>query len=317
MSGFIKQKFQLWLDKRIPKESEICLKQKRIFIFPTKLGAYFMVVLVLLLLLAINYQNNLIYGLVFLLASMANSAILLSYLNVSGLVLKRIKNEPCYAGDYAACEIELSSISLKKHQRIHLSWPDNPEQVCYLSEGEKQKISLYKLCPKRGIYQPGRLLVESVYPLGFFRCWSWLDLGFVSVVYPSPKPPEIKQHDYHHAASGRDVVSVFADEFYGFRDYQAGDAPRDIHWRSLAKGQELQSKTYAHKEGRREWVDYAALSAANSEDMLSQMCGWALQLEHAQIAWGLRLPNLEIAQNLGQAHLKQALYALAAYDSTI
>ncbi|MCF5826515.1 DUF58 domain-containing protein, partial [Pseudomonas syringae] len=78
--------WQRWLAKRIPPASRIALDHRRIFIMPTRTGLIFMLVLVLMLLVAINYQNSLAYGLTFLLMSIGVLAILHSYRNISGLI---------------------------------------------------------------------------------------------------------------------------------------------------------------------------------------------------------------------------------------
>ncbi|MFH7617396.1 DUF58 domain-containing protein, partial [Pseudomonas syringae pv. tagetis] len=73
--------------RRIPPASRITLVHRRIFIMPTRIGLTFALVLVLMLLVAINYQISLSYGLTFLLMSVGVLAILQTYRNVSGLIL--------------------------------------------------------------------------------------------------------------------------------------------------------------------------------------------------------------------------------------
>ena len=50
-----------WLARRIPAGKEVTLDQRRIFIFPTRAGVLYVLLVVLLLLTAINYQNNGVY----------------------------------------------------------------------------------------------------------------------------------------------------------------------------------------------------------------------------------------------------------------
>src|SRR5690606_27975345 len=60
-------RWQRWLARRIPRARAVTLDQRRIFIFPTPAGLAFLGLLALLLLVAINYQNNLAFALVFFL----------------------------------------------------------------------------------------------------------------------------------------------------------------------------------------------------------------------------------------------------------
>ena len=55
----LKPFWQRWLVRRIPPASRIELNHRRIFIMPTRAGAIFALVLILMLLVAINYQNSL------------------------------------------------------------------------------------------------------------------------------------------------------------------------------------------------------------------------------------------------------------------
>jgi uncharacterized protein (DUF58 family) len=315
MANPAKHYYQRWLDKRIPAQRELTLNQRRIFIFPSRQGFYFLIVLLLLLIAAINFQNNLIYLLVFFLASMMNSAILFTYLNVSGLSLKAGKTQAVYAGDYAEFEVIVSRSNRRQYHQISLSWLGQPKQMTDLTDVDQQSLRLLYRTERRGLLKPGRILLESYYPLGFIRCWSWIDLDFAAVVYPKPK--NLDALPSHLLASDQGVENQRQgqdnQEFYGFRAYQQGDSLRQISWRSLAKGLPLQSIQFASKEQQQSWVDWQALAGLAVEDRLSVMAGWLLQLEKQQVAWGLRLPNQELALGTGERHKHQALQMLALY----
>ena len=60
--------YDRWLRRRLPPSDRIILEQRRLFIFPTRRGFFFMLTLLVMLLTAINYQNNLVYGVTFWLA---------------------------------------------------------------------------------------------------------------------------------------------------------------------------------------------------------------------------------------------------------
>ena len=78
-------RWQRWLGRRIPAQSEVRLNQRRIFIIPTRQGLGFLLLIALLLIGAINYQNNLAYFLTFWLLSLFLVAILHTYRSLSGL----------------------------------------------------------------------------------------------------------------------------------------------------------------------------------------------------------------------------------------
>ena len=84
----LKQAWQRWLDRRLPRARQVQLDQRRIFIFPTGYGFLYLLVSVLLFFGGINYENNLILGLCFLMIGLFVVAILHTYRNLSGLILR-------------------------------------------------------------------------------------------------------------------------------------------------------------------------------------------------------------------------------------
>jgi hypothetical protein len=84
----IKARFRGWIDQRIPPAREVTLDQRRIFIFPSRVGFFFGGCLLVMLLAAINFENNLSYALTFWLATLFIVAILHTYANLSGLTIR-------------------------------------------------------------------------------------------------------------------------------------------------------------------------------------------------------------------------------------
>src|SRR5210317_1626289 len=113
IQAYLERQFESWLDKRIPSEQEVELNQQRIFIFPTRQTFFILAVIILLIVAGINYQNNLAYALAFFIASIFNTSIIITYLNVSKLRFKAGKSKPVFAGENAEFEIEISRLPAK------------------------------------------------------------------------------------------------------------------------------------------------------------------------------------------------------------
>ena len=67
-----------------------------------------MLVVLLLFLLGINFQNSLVYVVCFWLIALLVINILYTYRNLSGITIKAIAAEPCFAGEKVVLELEVS-----------------------------------------------------------------------------------------------------------------------------------------------------------------------------------------------------------------
>lgn len=309
----VRARFSRWVSRRIPPARAITLDQRRIFIFPSRAGLFFMACLAVMLLTAINFQNNLSYALTFLLATLFIVTTLHTYANLSGLTIRAVRAQPVFAGQQSQFELMIERGKQREHYALHLKWPDSSEGLVNLVAEDAVKVQLYLAAPRRGWFHPGRLLLESSYPLGLLRCWTWVDLDLRAMVYPRPlASPELPG-----VAGGRpegaDLAVVGSDDFYGVRDYRRGDSLRHIHWKALAKGQGIQSKQYTAYAERRVWLDWEMFAGLGTEQRLSHLCHWALAFEAEGAEYGLRLPGLVISPGLGEKHRDRVLQALALY----
>ena len=166
---------------------------------------------------------------------------------------------------------------------------------------------------ERGWYRPGRVRIESVYPLGLLRCWTWVDLDLRAVVYPSPRSHAEPVTATGEASDGAQLGSSGDEEFYGLRDYREGDSPRRVYWKGLARGQDLQSKDFAAPVSDQRWLDWDEFQGLSVEARLSALAFWVLEYARREFTFGLRLPGTEIAPDSGDGHRERALRALALY----
>ena len=127
MIELFKPIWQRWVVRRIPPAARIELDHRRIFILPTRVGGTYALVLFLMLLVSINYQNSLAYGLTFLLLSVAILAILHTYRNLSGLILSAGSARSVFVGEPVQLRLRLESNG-HSHQAVALGWDSEPLQ---------------------------------------------------------------------------------------------------------------------------------------------------------------------------------------------
>lgn len=316
MTGVFKRRWSRWLVKRIPPAASIQLNQRRIFILPTQVGLAFLTALLVMLLAAINYQSSLAYGLTFLLGSVFVVTILHTYRNLAGLVLHAGGAGAVFAGEQARLRVRLESRG-RGHEAISLGWPPADTLQQDVPAGGAVECELSLPTERRGWLQPGRLRVESRFPLGLLVAWSLVDLDQAVLVYPRPLEGELPL-----AAGGSEddqeqghlSVGQGSDDFQGLRTYQPGDSRKRLHWKAYSRGQGLLVKDFAAQSGRDLLLDFDVLSG-DLESRLSLLCHWVLVLSERQQPFALQLPGSLCVADIGERHREQCLRALALHGA--
>ncbi|MFK8046984.1 MAG: DUF58 domain-containing protein [Halioglobus sp.] len=306
-------RFRKWVNRRIPPARSITLDQKRIFIFPSKVGLFFALSLLVMLITGINYQNNMTFALTFLLATLFVVGILHTYANLSGLTIHAVRADPGFPGQLAEFEIMIERSRDRPYIGLTCKWPDSVEQVVSLVDQTTARVCLHNEVDKRGWFHPGRMLLESSYPLGLLRCWTWVDLDLYALVYPKPVASGALEGMASDKPDGAAVLIEGKDDFSGFRDYRRGDSLKQVYWKGMAKGQSLQTKQYTAYADRSVWLDWDMFQGIGVEQRLSHLCYWALQFDEQNEEYGLRLPGLVIEPGIGVKHREQVLKELALY----
>ncbi len=308
-------RFQRWLDRRMPPSNSITLDQRKIFILPTREGVLFSGLIVFMVLAGINYQNSLIFGLAFLLASLFMVSILHTYRNLSGLTILAGGTQPAFAGEDAEYTVTLKRLGDRTYEALLVGWNQEMLQGADLIEDEEIQVRLYVETFKRGRLNPGRMMIRTYYPVGLFRAWSWVDLDMTSIVYPRPIPAGVIPSSASSNNEGELIHREGVDDFYGLRDYQDGDPLKHVAWKSYARSGELLTKQFAAYADRRVWLDWNLFPGLDAEGRLSRLCYWALQVADTSDEYGLRLPGIEIPPDRGMAHREKILKALALFES--
>ncbi|HHX35687.1 MAG TPA: DUF58 domain-containing protein [Gammaproteobacteria bacterium] len=308
-----KQWFAIWLARRLPPVQSLRLQQRHIFIVPTLTGVAFACALILMLLVAINYQNSLAYGLTFLLASVGLLSMFHTWRNLAGLTVSAAGSMPCFAGEHGLYRLRLYS-DKNDYQAIAVGWHSKHlTLVDVLPDGE-QLVELSLLGERRGWQTAPRLRIETRFPLGLFVAWSQVDLAQGLLVYPQPINDSLRaaagQGDEHDSAEA--ILSAGVDDYYGLAVWQPGDSMRRINWKAWSKGQGLLVKQFTEQQGQQQVLDFAQLSG-DVEYRLSVLCAQALKLSDTNQLYSLVLPGEIIGPDLGLEHRQRCLRALALY----
>ncbi len=307
----------------IPPVREEVLTRRRIYIFPTRPGLMFASVLAVMLLGAINYNNSLSFLIVFLLGGMSTVSIFYTYRNLAGLRIRPGTVTPVFVGEFAQFALvfdnrgQIARFSLRLAAVNGVFSPRHTvsEIFCDVSAGQETQVRLPVPAVQRGLLRPGALLLETTYPLGLFRAWTFLELGLSCLVYPAPlggQPLPEGEADLAQYGTGQ---GRWGEDFIGYRDYALGDSPRHVDWKIVAKDKGWFIKVFGGQQPATLWLDWAGVHGTpERERMLSQLCQWVLDADAQQLRYGLRLPGVEIAPAYDTSHREQCLRQLALFE---
>ena len=311
--NFFRASWNNWLARRIPSDTILTLNQRRLFIFPSPAGLAFLALQLLLLLVAINYQNNLIYGLVFLFGTMLVVTIHLTFMNLHGLTLRAAEGVPVFLGDRGSVRVELVSAQ-RSRWSIGYGW-QGAEQRTELAGLDRKALELPIAPDRRGRFKAPRFYLETRYPFGLVCCWSWVELTSSILVYPTPKAPPSDAHtapdDAHGAYFRR---AALGDELWELKPYEQGESLKHLHWPSVAKGFDPSIKVMGESVGTgRNIIDFDEYPGVDIELRLSWLCFRVLEASSSGQAFALKLPTIEQTMGSSVAHRDEALEALSLF----
>ena len=304
-----------WLRQRLPSARETTLNQRKIFIVPSNTALGLVGVIALLFLLGINFQNSLVYIISFWLLALLLLNIFYTWRNLAGLTLTAMGVEPCFAGEKAVLEVELSRPIKQAKYALELAWAGEDQVQVDLISAQTLRVKLSHSTEGRGYFKPPRLQVSTRYPTGLAVAWSYVYLDVQGLVYPNPVEKAFQPIGQSHGATTEDGLEIAGgtSDFSGVRDYQHGDGPKRIHWAKFAQTGKLYTKTFVDYASHDLWLDWDELPMPGIEVRLSHLCRKVLDFHQEQRQYGLKLPGKVIAPGKGEAHKARCLQTLALF----
>lgn len=302
-----------------PEAAPIVLDRRRIYIVPNRHGLLYAAVLIVMYLGAINYSLGLGHLLVFLLASLGVTGMVHGFRNLAGLQLLPGRAAPVFAGQTAVFEVLLHNDEPIAREEIILTLAGAPSVRTELAANEHRTVCLSAAAPCRGWLHPGRVRLESSYPLGIFRAWSYPHPDLRCLVYPRPlaRPlPALAQA----AAESIGDADAGSEDFAGLRPRTPGDPLRHIAWKAFARDPDhrpLLVKRFAGGATPELRLDWSNLPPGiDVEERLSILTGWVLSARQLDLRYSLVLPSGVLGPATGDQHADRCLEALALFGQT-
>jgi len=311
MIRFIRERFFQWVDKRSPKKQSTQLKQKNIYILPTRYGWLMLGILILILVSSTNYQNNMGFMAGFIVLAIGLLSTFYTYRNLRGVEVRCLKSKPVFAGEAAQVSVQL--VNMTQSPRVGIGFGLTKKKVEYIdvdAQGHSQ-ASFFLNMPKRGLWDTPRMACTSIFPFGIFESWSWIRSPYQLLVYPKPiKAPSPLLSESRGSEEGL-TSDKGHEDFHSLRDYQAGDPIKQVMWKAYARERGLLSKEFEGFVGEQQSLSWSSVAHYEKELAISYLTEAVLVAESTNQVYGLELPQVTIAKGQGLEHMNSCLKSLA------
>lgn len=294
-----------WFASRAPKNDSATLNLRNVYIFFSREGMLFAVLLVITFIAGINYGNNLVLGLCFYLVSVWLISFHVTFAHISGLQVRLLEVTMTEAGTPAWVTLQLKSESRQPRRQLLFefeqvadkkdkSGTNRQSSILVTSLQSEQTIRLPVQTYNRGPLELPRLIIKTVYPLGIMRAWSYVYFARKTWVYP--KPEAFDWQVQYSVASSEDLPTggqyrQGQDDFERLDNYVEGESLARVSWGHVARGQGMFTKHFADPVGHEQTLDYADMPGAHHEQKLAQLAHGALTLGQLGVPFQMRLPN--------------------------
>jgi uncharacterized protein (DUF58 family) len=312
MNSYISRRWQRWVNRRIPRSDTRVFNQKNVFIVPTGAGVMFGILLLIMLLTGINYQNSLIYLTTFLLGAVFVGAMHQTHRNLSGLELVLTSAGEGTAGEEIPFQF-MATAGRNDAASVVISCEEISLAPLHIPAGETRSVVLPVPSAHRGYVRPERIRVETRFPFGLLKAWSWIRPLSVAMAFPRALAAPDMRGSVNEGEEAASVQPVDGNDHADLRPWREGDPAQRVMWKRFARSGQMVVADWEGEAGAPYWLDFDAFPGADHELRLGYLAWLARHREHTGSRYGLSLPGQIIQPASGPDHLLRCLRALAVW----
>jgi len=292
----------------------LTLHARRIYILPTRSGLCAGVLLFVMLLAGMNYNNSLALCLCFVLCGVTLFSMHECHRTLAGLRLLRADVHATFAAQLGNLQLYFENGDSRTRSALNVRCPTSETTLFQLAPASVLDVLVPFQAGARGRHRIDRLELSTRAPLGLFRAWTWLYLPLEAIIYPAPSGTRALPPRRSEPSVGLQQIRNHSEEEWAWlRPFQDSDSPRSVAWKAYARGAPLMVAQYHSPAGTRRLLSFEPLQRLSTEQKLSQLTLWVLECERHDEHYALQLPTQSVAEGHGAAQRRSCLELLAQY----
>ncbi|MFC3901657.1 Protein of unknown function DUF58 [Acinetobacter marinus] len=302
----IKKRWQKWIGRRFQLTEQRTLKQNDVFVFFNREGYLFLVLLIITFIAGVNYANNLILALCFLLTGILVLSFYLAFRQLYGLTIDLEVEQLGQVAQPLTLKFQFRPAKNQIHLHLRCQFQNTAKKITVLKSPMVVQFTDTPL--KRGLHRLERFHFFSVYPFGIIKAWSYVFPQREIWIAPAPLEVDLQHYGLRQQNEREQVGN---EDFSHLREFQAGDALNRIAWQQYAKGRGLLVKTFEQHQHQQLDFNYTQMTLSLHEEKLSQLMYLVQQAYDQHMAFSLQLPSAQLPLGIGEQHFHQAKLMLA------
>ena len=271
--------------------------------------------LILCLLTGINYQNSLIYLFTFFLGTAFYGTIFQTYRNLDDLHIAVLSVGQGMAGETIPLHLRLSAADGVARPSLVFSLSDGDAIGISVPESASEQLTVPVRSTRRGYLVVPPIRVQTDFPFGLIRAWTWIRPESHGVATPRlvTPPPADQASDENSTESPNVPVHDGGQADIRLRPYRVGDALRRVSWKRFARTGHMTVADWDSPPRDPSWIDWEQYPGVDRELRLSYLAWQVEEAYQSDRPFGLRLPGQVFPPELSENHYRNCLEALGTF----
>jgi uncharacterized protein (DUF58 family) len=296
------------------------IRENRIYIMPSGRGVLFLLCVIVLILTAATYNNNLIFILAFFMFALFVVSMLQTHYNLKGVRLDLLSADEAFEGEKLTLLFQLVQKRPRSKRALQIrtlskQWktvtpPKEDLDPRDTTRAARVLVEAYR----RGVHPVPTVALETYYPLGLFRAWKVFRPQGEVVVYPKPEGLRaLAPVNFEYGEEDLGLRTSPEGDFGELKPYQAGESYHQIAWKHYARTGQLYTKVHWGEEHKHYSIPWTG--NGDTEARLRQMSAWIRQALEENATFEMELPTKKIEAGGGVEQARDCWRALARHPA--